>query len=84
VAGGFFKYLQHFYRKWIHLWGKNSGEPSVGKNMIGAFYQPQAVFIDTQSLHTLPKREFAAGMAEVIKYGLIYGYRAFYLFRAKC
>jgi len=40
--------------------------------MIGAFYQPQAVFIDTKSLHTLPAREFAAGMAEVIKYGLIY------------
>ena len=40
--------------------------------MIGAFYQPQAVFIDTRSLHTLPTREFAAGMAEVIKYGLIY------------
>jgi len=40
--------------------------------MIGAFYQPQAVFIDTNTLHTLPMREFAAGMAEVIKYGLIY------------
>ncbi|MDP5040525.1 MAG: 3-dehydroquinate synthase, partial [Paraglaciecola sp.] len=44
----------------------------LGKNMIGAFYQPQAVFIDTNSLHTLPEREFSAGMAEVIKYGVIY------------
>jgi len=49
--------------------GKTAVNHPLGKNMIGAFYQPQAVFIDTQSLHTLPKREFAA---EVIKYGLIY------------
>ncbi len=52
--------------------GKTAVNHPLGKNMIGAFYQPQAVFIDTQSLRTLPKREFAAGMAEVIKYGLIY------------
>jgi len=52
--------------------GKTAVNHPVGKNMIGAFYQPQAVFIDTQTLHTLPAREFAAGMAEVIKYGLIY------------
>ena len=52
--------------------GKTAVNHPLGKNMIGAFYQPQAVIIDTQSLHTLPKREFAAGMAEVIKYGLIY------------
>ncbi|WP_405598715.1 MULTISPECIES: 3-dehydroquinate synthase [unclassified Pseudoalteromonas] len=52
--------------------GKTAVNHPLGKNMIGAFYQPQAVFIDTQSLHTLPAREFAAGMAEVIKYGLIY------------
>ncbi|MBB1456004.1 3-dehydroquinate synthase [Pseudoalteromonas sp. SG43-5] len=52
--------------------GKTAVNHSLGKNMIGAFYQPQAVFIDTQTLHTLPAREFAAGMAEVIKYGLIY------------
>ena len=39
--------------------------------MIGAFYQPQAVVIDTDTLDTLPDREFSAGMAEVIKYGLI-------------
>lgn len=52
--------------------GKTAVNHPLGKNMIGAFYQPQAVFIDTQSLSTLPPREFAAGMAEVIKYGIIY------------
>ena len=39
--------------------------------MVGAFYQPQAVIIDTATLHTLPPRELSAGLAEVIKYGLI-------------
>ena len=43
----------------------------LGKNMIGAFYQPQLVLADIDTLQTLPAREFAAGMAEVIKYGLI-------------
>ncbi|MBD1583839.1 3-dehydroquinate synthase [Pseudoalteromonas sp. S16_S37] len=52
--------------------GKTAVNHPLGKNMIGAFYQPKAVFIDTNSLATLPAREFAAGMAEVIKYGLIY------------
>ncbi|MGS2721650.1 3-dehydroquinate synthase [Paraglaciecola aestuariivivens] len=52
--------------------GKTAVNHALGKNMIGAFYQPQAVFIDTTSLSTLPPREFAAGMAEVIKYGIIY------------
>lgn len=52
--------------------GKTAVNHPLGKNMIGAFYQPQAVFIDSTSLATLPKREFAAGMAEVIKYGIIY------------
>lgn len=51
--------------------GKTAVNHPMGKNMIGAFYQPQAVIIDTDSLSTLPKREFSAGMAEVIKYGLI-------------
>jgi len=41
------------------------------KNMIGAFYQPQLVLIDIDTLHTLPQRELSAGIAEVIKYGLI-------------
>ncbi|WP_419149378.1 3-dehydroquinate synthase [Pseudoalteromonas 'SMAR'] len=52
--------------------GKTAVNHPLGKNMIGAFYQPKAVFIDTQTLTTLPAREFAAGMAEVIKYALIY------------
>ena len=52
--------------------GKTAVNHPLGKNMIGAFYQPKAVFIDTSSLTTLPQREFSAGMAEVIKYGIIY------------
>src|SRR6056297_1445866 len=51
--------------------GKTGVNHPLGKNMIGAFYQPRAVLIDTQVLHSLPAREFAAGLAEVIKYGLI-------------
>lgn len=51
--------------------GKTGVNHPAGKNMIGAFHQPIAVFIDLQTLHTLPAREFSAGMAEVIKYGLI-------------
>jgi 3-dehydroquinate synthase len=58
--------------------GKTAVNHPLGKNMIGAFYQPKAVLIDTNSLSTLPKREFAAGMAEVIKYGVIYD-RNFFL-----
>ncbi|MEL0628380.1 3-dehydroquinate synthase [Psychromonas aquatilis] len=52
--------------------GKTAVNHPLGKNMIGAFYQPQAVVIDIECLKTLPDREFAAGMAEVIKYGIIY------------
>ncbi|MCF7363253.1 3-dehydroquinate synthase [Vibrio diazotrophicus] len=52
--------------------GKTAVNHPLGKNMIGAFYQPKAVIIDTNCLATLPEREFAAGMAEVIKYGIIY------------
>ncbi|KXF82785.1 3-dehydroquinate synthase [Enterovibrio coralii] len=51
--------------------GKTAINHPLGKNMIGAFYQPKAVVIDTDVLNTLPQREFAAGMAEVIKYGII-------------
>ncbi len=51
--------------------GKTAVNHAMGKNMIGAFYQPQAVIIDTDTLSTLPDREFYAGLAEVIKYGLI-------------
>lgn len=51
--------------------GKTAVNHPRGKNMIGAFHQPRAVVIDTAVLDTLREREFAAGMAEVIKYGLI-------------
>jgi 3-dehydroquinate synthase len=51
--------------------GKTGINHPLGKNMIGAFYQPQAVLIDTATLLTLPARELSAGLAEVIKYGLI-------------
>lgn len=51
--------------------GKTGVNHPLGKNMIGAFHQPQCVIIDTDALKTLPKRELSAGLAEVIKYGLI-------------
>lgn len=51
--------------------GKTGINHPLGKNMIGAFHQPRAVLIDTDSLRTLPAREVSAGLAEVIKYGLI-------------
>ncbi len=51
--------------------GKTGVNHSQGKNMIGAFYQPKAVIIDTDVLQTLPQREVSAGIAEIIKYGLI-------------
>ena len=51
--------------------GKTGINHALGKNMIGAFYQPRAVLIDTDCLATLPDRELSAGMAEVIKYGAI-------------
>ncbi|WP_101758330.1 3-dehydroquinate synthase [Oceanicoccus sp. KOV_DT_Chl] len=51
--------------------GKTGVNHPLGKNMIGAFHQPQCVIADTNSLLTLPARELSAGIAEVIKYGLI-------------
>ena len=51
--------------------GKTGVNHPKGKNLIGAFHQPKAVFIDTDTLKTLPRREFNAGMAEIIKYGII-------------
>lgn len=51
--------------------GKTAVNHELGKNMIGAFYQPVTVMIDTLTLNTLPKREVNAGLAEVIKYGAI-------------
>lgn len=52
--------------------GKTGVNHPLGKNMIGAFYQPQVVIIDTDTLDTLDDRQLAAGMAEVIKYGLLW------------
>ncbi|WP_428944853.1 3-dehydroquinate synthase [Pantoea sp. FN060301] len=51
--------------------GKTAVNHPLGKNMIGAFYQPASVVIDLNCLNTLPPRELASGMAEVIKYGII-------------
>ena len=51
--------------------GKTGVNHPLGKNMIGAFYQPSLVLLDTQPLGTLPKREWIAGLAEVVKYGMI-------------
>jgi 3-dehydroquinate synthase len=51
--------------------GKTGVNHASGKNLIGAFHQPRAVLIDTDTLKTLPDREFRAGLAEVIKYGAI-------------
>ncbi len=51
--------------------GKTGVNHALGKNMIGAFHQPRCVVADTATLNTLPDRELSAGLAEVIKYGLI-------------
>jgi 3-dehydroquinate synthase len=51
--------------------GKTGVNHPLGKNMIGAFWQPKVVLADTSTLNTLPDRELSAGLAEVIKYGLI-------------
>jgi len=51
--------------------GKTAVNHALGKNMIGAFYQPQCVIADTNTLNTLDDRQLASGIAEVIKYGLI-------------
>ena len=51
--------------------GKTAVNHELGKNMLGAFHQPKAVFIDTSTLATLPDRELSAGLAEVIKHGAL-------------
>jgi 3-dehydroquinate synthase len=52
--------------------GKTGVNHSAGKNLIGAFYQPRAVIVDTDALKTLPDRELRSGLAEVIKYGCVW------------
>lgn len=52
--------------------GKTGVNLAAGKNLVGAFYQPQLVLCDQNAFRTLPEREFRAGLAEVIKYGIIY------------
>ena len=58
--------------------GKTGVNHALGKNMIGAFYQPQCVLIDTQLLDSLPRREHASGISEIMKYGLIRDPELFY------
>ncbi len=57
--------------------GKTGVDHRLGKNLIGAFHQPKAVFVDPDTLRTLPRREWVAGLAEVIKYGIIADERFF-------
>ena len=58
--------------------GKTGINLPEGKNMVGAFWQPKAVYIVTDLLLTLSAREFSAGMAEVIKYGMLADKSLFY------
>ncbi|HEY4744119.1 MAG TPA: 3-dehydroquinate synthase [Desulfuromonadaceae bacterium] len=57
--------------------GKTAIDHPRGKNLIGAFYQPRLVLIDVETLATLPEREFRAGLAEVVKYGVALDYTFF-------
>ena len=59
--------------------GKTGVNNKYGKNLVGAFYQPEAVYIDTEFLKTLPKREFSAGVAEVVKMAVMFD-RAYFDF----
>ena len=63
--------------------GKTGVNHADGKNLIGAFYQPKLVLIDVEVLRTLPRRELVAGLAEVIKYGVIEDAQLFRLLEAK-
>lgn len=60
--------------------GKTGVNHHMGKNLIGAFYQPHLVCVDTNTLSTLPDREFQSGLYEVVKYGLIYDVKFFEFF----
>jgi 3-dehydroquinate synthase len=63
--------------------GKTGVDIPEGKNLVGAFYQPKAVYIDSQVLKTLPKEELLNGLAEVIKYGVIYDGKFFDFLESK-
>ena len=63
--------------------GKTGVNHADGKNLIGAFYQPKLVLIDVSVLRTLPRRELVAGLAEVIKYGVIEDANLFTLLEQK-
>jgi len=63
--------------------GKTGVNHKLGKNMIGTFWQPRLVWIDVDTLKTLPKKELVAGIAEVIKYGVIYDEALFHTLEAK-
>lgn len=54
--------------------GKTGINMPQGKNMVGSFYQPEAVIIDTDTLNTLPRKELISGMGEIVKYGVIWDY----------
>jgi 3-dehydroquinate synthase len=63
--------------------GKTGVNHKLGKNMIGTFWQPRLVLIDVDTLKTLPKKELVAGIAEVIKYGVIYDEDLFHTLEMK-
>lgn len=58
--------------------GKVAVNHALGKNMIGSFYQPKKVYIDTDTLQTMPERDWKSGLAEIIKYGIIQDEELFY------
>jgi 3-dehydroquinate synthase len=63
--------------------GKTGINLPEGKNLVGAFYQPRLVLADLQTLDTLPEREYRAGLAEVVKYGIIYDAPFFEMLEAR-
>ena len=71
VGSILFRCQRHFFHRLIlSVGGKTGINHPLGKNMIGAFQQPQVVLADMSQLKTLPPRELSAGLAEVIKYAL--------------
>ena len=64
--------------------GKTGVDLPEGKNLLGSFFQPQAIFIDLRFLETLPEEEFTNGLAEIIKYGIIDDAELFALMEGKC